>query len=163
MPIFLAVRMMRHAISPRLAIRSRAIRAGSLMLLLPSHPEQAEPGWFGRRGPAGTQCQSQHPARVRRIDDSVVPETRGRIIWMSLTLVLIADRRAECLFLLRAPAAALRLDRVPPQHRQHRGRLLAAHHRDPRIRPHPQEARRIGPAAHAVIAGTVAAPDNDRV
>ena len=42
------------------------------------------------------------------------------------------------------------------------GGLLAAHHGDARIRPHPQEPRRIGAAAHAVIAGAVGAADHDR-
>src|SRR3546814_944650 len=45
--------------------------------------------------------------------------------------------------------------------RQHGGRLLAAHHRDARVRPHPQEARSVGTAAHAVIAGPEAAAEDD--
>ena len=45
--------------------------------------------------------------------------------------------------------------------RQHRGGLLAAHHRDPRVRPHPQEARRIRPPAHRVVARAVGAADHD--
>eukprot|EP00965_Chrysotila_dentata_P015953 528130-Pleurochrysis_carterae.AAC.1 len=31
-------------------------------------------------------------------------------------------------------------------------RLLAAHHADARVRPHPHEARAVGAAAHAVVA-----------
>ncbi|KAI3480412.1 hypothetical protein L1887_57426 [Cichorium endivia] len=43
---------------------------------------------------------------------------------------------------------------------QHAGRLLGAHHADPRVRPHPQEARVVGAAAHAVVAGAEAPADD---
>jgi len=41
------------------------------------------------------------------------------------------------------------------------GSLLAAHDRDPRVWPHPQEAPAIGAAAHRVIAGAKTAADDD--
>ena len=44
----------------------------------------------------------------------------------------------------------------------HRGGLLAAHHRDPRPRPHPQHPGRIGPAAHPVVAGPERAAHDHR-
>ena len=44
---------------------------------------------------------------------------------------------------------------------QHARGLLAAHHRDARVRPHPQEARLVGAAAHAVVAGAERAADDD--
>ena len=40
--------------------------------------------------------------------------------------------------------------------------LLAAHHRDARVRPHPELARRVGAAAHAVVAGAERAADDHR-
>ena len=43
---------------------------------------------------------------------------------------------------------------------QHAGRLLAAHDRDLGLGPHEQQARLVGPAAHAVVAGPVAAADD---
>ena len=43
---------------------------------------------------------------------------------------------------------------------KHGGRLLAAHHRDARVRPHPEEARAVGAPAHAVVAGAEAAADD---
>ena len=56
----------------------------------------------------------------------------------------------------------LGLDIVAPHGGEHARRLLAAHHRDARIRPGEQEARRIGAPAHAVIAGAVGAADDER-
>ncbi len=105
--------------------------------------------------------EPEHPARVGGVDDAVVPQPRAGVVRMALALVLRADRRPERLLVLRAPLPALGLDRVAADRRQHRGRLLAAHHRDPRVGPHPQEARLEGAAAHAVVAGAVAAADDD--
>ena len=58
--------------------------------------------------------------------------------------------------------AALGLDAVAPHGGEHARGLLAAHHADARVRPHPQEARRVRAAAHAVVAGAEAAADDDR-
>ena len=53
------------------------------------------------------------------------------------------------------------LDAVALDRGQHAGRLLAAHDADARVRPHPQEARAIGTAAHRVVAGAETAADDD--
>ena len=45
---------------------------------------------------------------------------------------------------------------------QHGRCLLAAHHRDPGVGPHPQEARVVGAPAHAVVAGAEGAADDHR-
>ena len=45
---------------------------------------------------------------------------------------------------------------------EHAGRLLAAHHRDARVGPHPQQPRLVGAAAHAVVAGAKRSADDDR-
>src|SRR5690606_17466356 len=52
------------------------------------------------------------------------------------------------------------LDAVAAHGRQHARGLLAAHHADARVRPHPQEAGAIGAAAHGVVAGAEAAADH---
>src|SRR3989475_7233835 len=82
-------------------------------------------------------------------------------LFRSLILVLLADGGLEGLFLLGRPLAALGLDAVALDGGQHAGRLLAAHDRDARVGPHPQEARRIGAAAHAVVARAEGAADDD--
>src|SRR5581483_4431320 len=105
--------------------------------------------------------EREHAPGLGGIDHAVVPEPGARVIGMALLLVLRADRRLEAGFVLGAPALALGLEVVAPDLRQHRGRLLAAHHRDARIGPHEDEARAVGAAAHAVIAGAEAAADDD--
>ena len=40
--------------------------------------------------------------------------------------------------------------------------MFAAHHRDPRVRPHPQLPRLVGTAAHRVVAGAERAAGHDR-
>ena len=108
------------------------------------------------------QAQGQHVARAGRVDDAVVPEARGGVVGRALALVALEDRPPQCLDLpsgQRAPfAGRLRLlDR-----RQHAGRLLAPHHRDARIRPHPEEPRFVGAPAHAVVSGAERSADDDR-
>src|ERR1700751_4527467 len=73
---------------------------------------------------------------------------------MTLGFVLRADRRLEFLVGLRVRRA--------PYLRQYRGRLLTAHHRDPRIGPHPQKPRGITAPAHRIIAGAKTAADDHR-
>ena len=89
-------------------------------------------------------------ASTRRVSSgsmiAVVPEPRGRVVRVALRLVLGAD-------LVRVGVA---------DHRQHGRGLLAAHHRDARVRPHPELARGVGAAAHPVVAGAERAADDDR-
>jgi hypothetical protein len=49
----------------------------------------------------------------------------------------------------------------PADRRKHPRRLLAAHDRDARIRPRPEEARLVGAACHRVVPGAEAAADDD--
>jgi hypothetical protein len=76
---------------------------------------------------------------------------------MALVLVLLEDRRPELGLFVGRPGLAARGHGVAPDRGQHRGRLLAAHDRDARARPDREQARRVGPAAHAVVAGAEAA------
>src|SRR5258706_258635 len=124
-----------------------------------SHPEDAELRRRDRCVQSRGEGEAKHPAGLGRINDAVIPHPRSRIIRVALRLVLRADRRLEFLFFLRAPFAALERHAVAPDGRQYAGRLLSSHDADARIGPHPEKARRIGPAAHAVIAGPEAATD----
>ena len=72
---------------------------------------------------------------------------------MPLRLILRLDRRLERFL-------GLRRRELAAYGGQHPGRLLPAHHRDAGVRPHEQEPRIIGAAAHAVIPGAIAAADN---
>src|SRR5882757_1408830 len=91
-PMRLAVRMIRHAISPRLAIRSLSKRR----VRDTSHPEDAEARRLGcRRIQRSRERKAQHGARIGRIDDAVVPNPRARVVRMALLFVLRADRRLE--------------------------------------------------------------------
>src|SRR4030088_3851179 len=81
---------------------------------------------------------------------------------MALAVVLLADRLLEGFLLFLRPHASARLDIVAPHGGEHARRLLAAHHRDARAGPHPQEARTVGATAHAVVTRPVAAADDHR-
>src|SRR5690348_824230 len=147
--------------SGRLSVTVATPRASCETSTAPmSHPEDPEMGLFNGRVEARRNRHCQHAARVLRIDDAVVPQPGAGIIGMALAFVLLADCRLEAVLLRLGPGLAARA--VAPHRRQHVGRLLAAHHRDARIGPRPQEARRIGAAAHGVIAGAETAADDDR-
>ena len=80
---------------------------------------------------------------------------------MALGFVLLAQRRFELLFFLGAPGAPFGFYAIALDGGQHAGGLLTAHHRNARIRPHPQETRRKRAATHAVVACAKAASDDD--
>ena len=110
---------------------------------------------------AAESAERQHAAGVGRVDDAVIPQPGAGVIGVALGFVLRADRPLERFLLLGRPGLAARFHGVAADRRQHAGGLLAAHDRDARVRPHPQEARVVGAAAHAVIAGAEAAADDD--
>src|SRR3984893_12390446 len=124
-PMVRSVRMTRTAISPRLAIRTVSKR-------ISSHPEHAIGNRLERRLRDDQKGQSQNGSGIGRIDHPVVPEPGGLIVRVALIFILLTNRRLELFFLFGTHLAA--------DGGQHRGRLLAAHHRDPRVGPHPQEA-----------------------
>src|SRR5665213_1438360 len=154
MPSRRAVRSMRQAISPRLAIRM------VLNMRLPSHAEHAEARLGNRYRKTCGQSQAEAHAGIGRVDDAVVPEPCGGVVGMPLLLVLGAYGCGKLRLFVCTPLTAPGADRVPPHGRQHARRLLPAHDADARVRPHPQEARPIGAAAHGVIAGAEAAADD---
>ena len=60
---------------------------------------------------------------------------------MRLVAKLVEHRLFEGQFFFSAPAAALGLNGIAFDSGQHTGSLLAAHHANARVRPHPQKAR----------------------
>src|ERR1700739_156391 len=177
-----AVRITRTAISPRLAtnrgrngrycpvpaFRSSPVIAASSctsdrrhVLRSSSHPEQAETRGLDRRVGRRRKAKAQHQPGIGRIDPPVVPKAGGGVIRAALALVLRADRRAKLFLLLSRPPFPLGFDIVAPNLAQNHRRLLPAHDRYARVRPHPEEARAVGAAAHSVIAGSVGAADHD--
>src|SRR5258706_7818647 len=137
----------------------RSTASDSLTLLL-LHPEDAEARLLFGCVAGGGEREREHAARVGGIDDAVVPEPRRRIVRMALALVLLADGIPEGFLFGRRPLAALRLDAVAAHGGEHARGLLAAHHRDARVGPGPQEARVEGAPAHAVVARAERAADD---
>ncbi len=78
---------------------------------------------------------------------------------MALALVLFEDRLLDGRHLIVAEALAGALALLLLDLGEHPGGLFATHHGDARVGPHPEEARVVGAAAHAVVAGTEAAAD----
>ena len=99
----------------------------------------------------------QHPARVQRIDDAVVPQPGGGVVGRSLAGVALADPRLA----LRLRPAVTVAPRSPPTSEQHLGGLLAAHHGDARVGPHEEQPGRVGATAHPVVARAERAADDD--
>src|SRR4051812_30944477 len=61
-----------------------------------SHPEQPElRALRDRRVEAGAEGQAQHVPRLDRVDDAVVPQAGGGVVWVALVLVALADRGLE--------------------------------------------------------------------
>src|SRR5690242_6828416 len=117
------------------------------------HPKYAEARLLDRRVERGRDRQAEQAPARGGIDHAVVPEAGARVIRMALVLVLVADGFLECFFGVRRFEIAL-------HGRKHGGRLLAAHDGDAGVRPHPEQARRVGAAAHAVVAGAEGAADD---
>src|SRR5450830_1096313 len=126
-----------------------------------SHAEDTKSSVFDRCIAGGRQAQGQHAAGVGGVDHAVVPQAGGGVVGVALVFVLLTDRGLEGFFFVSAPLAALGLDAVTLDGGQHAGRLLAAHDADAGVGPHPQEARAVGAAAHAVVAGAEAAANDD--
>src|SRR4051794_1966559 len=127
-----------------------------------SHPEDAEARLGYGLLERDREPEREAAARVDGIDHAVVPEAGRRVIRIALPFVLRVNRRLESRLFLRAPGATLAFDDVAAHGREHVGGLFAAHARDARVRPGPQETRRVGTPAHAVVAGAEAAADDDR-
>src|SRR5919202_1435846 len=129
--------------------------------MCPSHPEHAVARRADGSIEAGRDGQAQGCARVGGIGDAVVPQARRAVVGAALDLVLL-QRGPHEFFLLRGRhVLATCAQVIQPHLQEHRGRLLAAHHRDARVGPHPQEARVVSAAAHGVVARAKRATDDD--
>src|SRR5580700_4113456 len=150
MPSRSRVRMIRTAISPRLAIRTLLkLFAGTGA----SHPEDAVAGRLERGVGGRGQREPEDPAGAGRVDDPVVPQPGGRVVRVALVLVLLAD-----VGLVTADATT----DATTDGGQHARGLVAAHDGDAGVRPHPQKSWRVGAAAHRVIARAERAADDHR-
>ncbi len=89
----------------------------------------------------------------RRIEDPVVPQPGRRVVGRAFALVLLQDGLANGLLVVGGQRLPVARELVPLDRRQHAGGLLAAHDRDARVGPHPQQPRLVGAPAHAVVAG----------
>src|SRR5690606_21587894 len=119
-----SVRMIRTAISPRLATstaggspvrQAGACPRGPVVVIVNlssdtvgSHPEDAVAHGLQRCAAGGRQAQAEHGAGVRGVDHAVVPQPGGGVVGFALLLVLLADGRLEALLLLGAPLFAAR-------------------------------------------------------
>src|SRR5260370_27910917 len=88
------------------------------------HPEHPEPRRFDRGVERGRERESEHAPGFLRRDDAVVPQPGGRVIGVSLPLVIVADRLLEALLLPRPPRLAPGLEIVAPHGGEHPGGLL---------------------------------------
>src|SRR5688572_12305556 len=126
------------------------------------HAEHAEARVLGGAVGGDGEGEAEDAARVGGVDDAVVPEAGGRVVGVALALVLLADRRLESFLVVLRPLPALRLDAVTLDGREHGSGLLAAHHRDARVGPRPEEARIEGAPAHAVVPRAERAAEDHR-
>src|SRR5215210_6459886 len=124
------------------------------------HPKYAESSLFewGVRG--GGEAEGQDHSRVDGVYDAVVPEPRGRVVGVAFILVLFEDRGFEVFALLIGHLFVLAPQAFFLHGEEDVRGLLAAHHADAGVWPHPEEARRVGPAAHPVVAGPEGAADD---
>src|SRR6202048_965553 len=147
-----------RAIAPATVTSSvEYVAVGSVMAL---HPEHAEPGRLDRFVQRRRDREPEHLAGVRGIDHTVIPQACAGVVRMAFAFVLLADRRLERGLFVGAPRGSLGFQGATADCRQHSRRLFASHDRDARIGPHPEKARIERPAAHAIVAGAVAAADD---
>jgi len=62
------------------------------------HAEDAELRARLRRVRCGIEPECDNAARVERIDDAVIPQSRGRIIGITFALVFLENRRSKAAF-----------------------------------------------------------------
>src|SRR6185437_12256302 len=108
---------------------------------------------------ADRQAKSQHSSRLPGIDEAIIPEPRGGEECRRLTVELRDDTLLHRREFGPIDRLALTLLALFGDDREHFRRLLAAHDGDAVVGPGEDEARIIGAAAHAVIAGAEARAD----
>ena len=164
------VRMIRTAISPRLATRTAgAVRSGAgngvVIAVLRSaagYMRNDAVAHRVERGVAGGgEGEGEDGAGVDGVDDAVVPQARRGVVGVALLFVARPDGGFERFFLFSGPVFAACGFLVAAYGGEHGGGLFPAHDGDAGVRPHPQEARRVGAPAHAVVSGAEGAADDD--
>mmetsp|Transcript_36375 Transcript_36375/g.91400 ORF Transcript_36375/g.91400 Transcript_36375/m.91400 type:complete len:593 (-) Transcript_36375:82-1860(-) len=126
-----------------------------------SHAEHPRVGPSRRRVHGRAQAEPKHLPRVHGVDHAVIPEVGARVVAVPLLVILVDDLPLERLHFIFVPRFPVALALLQLHLRQHSSRLLAAHHADPGVWPHEHEVWAVGAAAHAVVAGTKAAPDDE--
>src|SRR5215208_4436107 len=124
------------------------------------HSKDTEAGRFDRSVRGGGEAKSQNHPGIHRVYDTVVPEPGGRVVRVPFLLVLLEDGPLELLALLVRHLSALALEVVLLHGQEDVRGLCSAHDADAGVRPHPQEARRVGAAAHTVVAGSEGAAND---
>src|SRR5262249_45945893 len=125
------------------------------------HPEHTEPRFFSRRIHCRRYPEGEHHARIRRIDDAIIPQPSRTVIGIPLLGVFIQYRLHELALLVGRHRFAMSLELVDFHLKQHTSRLLASHYGNPCARPHPELSRPVSPAAHSIISSAVRAADDD--
>src|SRR3546814_14201108 len=110
-----AVRMMRQAISPRLAM-------SSFRIIGTSHPEHAEARLLDRGVECSGEAEGQNLPCPGGMNDAIVPESRGSIERVALLLEPVEYRLLEGGLLLGTPRLAATLQRLAPPGPQYAAR-----------------------------------------
>src|SRR6267142_333425 len=126
-----------------------------------SHPEDPELRRRYRRVEARRQRERQGAAGLRRVENPVVPQPRGRIVRRPFEVVLVENRLADLPVLLVRQLPVLARQLVALDRGEHARGLLAAHDGAAGVRPHPEEPRLVRAAAHAVIPRAERPADDD--
>src|SRR4051794_40718523 len=116
-----------------------------------SHAEHAEACRLDGCVLRGGETQGQHLPRVKRIDDAIVPQARGCVVWIALLFILVANRPLELLFLFAAPIFALGFESVAAHARQRVGGLPAANQGGAQLGPLTKKGGRIRPPPHPIF------------
>src|SRR2546426_1039647 len=95
MPKRAQVRMTRTAISPRLATSTERIGRGELMkrTVKSLHPVHGTRTGHRQLHRADREAKSEHVARVRRLDQAVVPQPRRAVVGIGLLVEHLAQLR----------------------------------------------------------------------
>src|SRR5205807_2873810 len=184
-------RMMRTAISPRLAMRTlRNLTLAPLYAYLwsnlclpfsplwfgapaggtprfdrPSiglHPENARPHPPHGGVEDGGQAERQNGPGLGRVDDAVVPQPRRAVVGAALLLVLRQNRSGQRLLLLAGHRLAFAAQLIVFDGQKNGRGLLAPHDGDSGIGPHPEEAGLVRAAAHRVVPRAVGPAEDHR-
>ena len=114
-------------------------------------------------GVHGRQGDRQHGAGVARVDDAVVPDAaRWRRARSTRPRPACSNASRMGANASSSHSCPARLGLLPGDDGEHAGQLLGSHHGDAVVGPAEDEARVVGPAGHAVVAGAVGGAHHER-